>query len=328
MEVSSDVSSWAWGGFIAFVLVMLALDLGVFHRKAHAVRPKEALIWSLVWISLALAFSGGVLHFMGHEKALLFLTAYLVEKSLSVDNIFVFVIVFSSMRIQPHLQHRVLFWGILSALILRAVMIFAGIELLERFQWLMYVFGFFLVVTGIRLFAKSDEEEHPEEGWAFKTIRRFLPSTNQFHGQQFFAIENGRRVVTPLFMGLILLELTDVLFAVDSIPAVFAVTLDPFIVFTSNIFAILGLRAMYFLLANLVDKFAYLKVGLAAVLVFVGTKMLIHHWVPIPALISLGVIATILTMAVVYSLYDAKKHTPRKPPGTSIDPEPERQQPV
>jgi tellurite resistance protein TerC len=301
------VSPYAWGGFITFVLIMLALDLGVFHRKAHAVSSREALTWTGVWIALAMMFAAGVWFFMGPEKAALFVTAYVVEESLSVDNMFVFVIVFKAMRVPAMYQHRVLFWGILSALILRAVMIFAGVELVQRFHWLMYVFGAFLVFTGIRLVWKKDEEEHPEKSWAFQTLRRVIPSTSKIDGQKFFLIENGRRVATPLFMALILLELTDILFAVDSIPAVFGVTLDRFIIFTSNIFAILGLRSLYFSLANLMDKFSHLKIGLAGILMFVGAKMLIEGVYKISSVVSLAVILTMLVMSIVYSIHYARR---------------------
>jgi tellurite resistance protein TerC len=307
MAVASVGNPGLWIGFIVFVLAMLALDLAVFHRKAHAVRFREALIWSGVWVTLALVFNAGVWWHFGSQQGIEFLTGYLVEKSLSVDNIFVFLVIFSALAIPPADQHRVLFWGILTALVLRAAMIFAGVSLLDRFHWLIYVFGGFLILTGIKLFVQRGREEHPEQGWAMRTLRRLIPSTSRLDGHRFFTVENGRRVATPLFMALILIEITDVVFAIDSIPAILAITTDPFIVFTSNIFAILGLRSLFFLLAGLVDRFRYLKVGLSGVLIFVGAKMLIAEKVKIPALVSLTVIAAILATAVLASLYASRR---------------------
>jgi tellurite resistance protein TerC len=300
-------SAYLWVGFIVFVLLMLALDLGVFHRKTHAIGVKEALGWSAVWISLALGFNLGLYLAFGEKVAIEFLTGYLIEKSLSIDNIFVFVIVFSSLSVPLAYQHRVLFWGILGALGLRAVMIFAGTAMLSRFHWLIYVFGAFLILTGIKLFLTRNQEEDPQSSWLMKNARRFIPSTHQFDGDKFFTIEKGKHVATPLFMALILVEVTDVIFAVDSIPAIFAVTLDPFIVFTSNIFAIMGLRSLFFLLANLVDKFAYLKVGLSGVLIFVGAKMSLVDVYKISSLVSLSVIALLLGSSIVASLIHAKR---------------------
>ncbi len=291
-----------WSGFIVFVLAMLAVDLGIFHRKSHVVGLREAATWSAVWIGLALTFNLFVwLHF-GGERGVEFLTGYLIEKSLSVDNIFVFVVIFSALGIPALHQHRVLFWGIVSALAMRAGMIFAGAALLARFHWLMYVFGAFLILTGAKLYAQRGKEMHPEDGWAMKVARRLIPSTPRLDGDRFFTLENGRRLATPLFMALLLVEITDVIFAVDSIPAIFAITRDPFIVFTSNIFAILGLRSLFFLLAGVVDKFRYLKTGLAAVLVFVGVKMTIVEFWKIPPFVSLAVIVGILGVAVGASL--------------------------
>jgi tellurite resistance protein TerC len=294
MEFQSIGSPSLWIGFFVFVLAMLALDLGVFHRKAHIVSFKEALGWSLAWISLALAFNVGVYFWFGEKPAVEFLTGYLIEKSLSIDNIFVFVVIFSAFKIPALYQHRVLFWGIIGALVMRAGMIFAGTAMLARFHWLIYVFGAFLIITGIRLYLQRNHDEKPADSWAIKMARRFIPSTTRFDGDKFFTVEDGKKVATPLFMALILVEITDVIFAVDSIPAIFAVTNDPFIVFTSNIFAILGLRSLFFLLADLVDKFVYLKVGLSAVLVFVGAKMMLIDIYKIPSLVSLVVIALLL----------------------------------
>jgi tellurite resistance protein TerC len=306
MELQTVGSPALWMGFIAFVLAMLALDLGVFHRSAHVVRFKEALTWSAVWVGLALLFNAGIWWKFGAEAGVQFLTGYLIEKSLSIDNIFVFVIVFSALRIPALYQHRVLFWGILSALVLRAAMIFAGVAMLQRFHWLIYVFGAFLIFTGIKLFLNRNQEEHPENSGIMRWARRVIPASSSFDGHHFFTKENGRRLATPLLMALILVEVTDVIFALDSIPAIFAVTQDPFLVFTSNIFAILGLRSLFFLVAGMVEKFSYLKVGLSAVLVFVGAKMTLVDVVKVPAFVSLAVIATLIGGSVVASLLKAR----------------------
>jgi tellurite resistance protein TerC len=291
-----------WLGFLAFVVFMLALDLGVFHRKAHTVGFREALTWSSVWVALSLLFNVGLAWRFGSERALEFFSGYLIEKSLSIDNIFVFVVIFSALRVPAVDQHRVLFWGIISALALRAALIFAGVALLQQFHALFYVFGAFLILTGLRLFAQRNKTEHPEDSPAMRLARRLIPSTPHPHGSRFFAVEGGRRLATPLFMALVLVEISDVIFAIDSIPAVFAVTDDPFIVFTSNIFAILGLRSMFFMLAGAIEKFRYLKIGLAGVLVFVGTKMMLENLFPIPALSSVLVIALIMLIAGIASL--------------------------
>jgi tellurite resistance protein TerC len=296
-----------WGGFVAFVIAMLALDLGVFHRQAHVVGFREALGWSVTWIGLALLFDAFVAWRFGAQLGVEFLTGYLIEKSLSVDNIFVFLVIFSGLGIPLQSQHRVLFWGILSALVLRAVMIFAGAAMLARFHWLIYVFGAFLIFTGIKLFVNRGKEEHPERSALMRLARRWIPSTPALHGERFFVRENGRWLATPLFMALIIVEIADVIFAVDSIPAIFAVTSDPFIVFTSNIFAILGLRSLFFLVAGLVDKFVYLKVGLAAVLVFVGAKMTLIDFVEIPALVSLAAVLALLGSAMLASWWVARR---------------------
>jgi tellurite resistance protein TerC len=291
MDMATVGSPWLWAGFIAFVIAMLALDLGVFHRRDRPVRSREALVWSLVWIGLALVFGAGVWWRFGASLGMEFLTGYLVEKSLSVDNLFVFVVLFRTLAIPPAFQHRVLFWGVLSALVLRAAMIVGGTALLARFEWFMYVFGGFLLITGVKLLLTRNEEPHPEKNAAFRWFRRVLPTTPRFHGHAFFAREQGKLVVTPLFIALAFIEVSDVIFAVDSIPAVFAVTRDPFIVFTSNIFAILGLRSLYFLLANMVERFTYLKPALSAVLIYVGVKMLIADFVHVAPAVSLAVIA-------------------------------------
>ncbi len=309
MDTASVGSPALWAAFLAFVLAMLALDLGVFHRKAHAVGHREAAIWTAVWIGLALLFDAWVWRAFGPERGVEFLTGYVVEKSLSIDNVFVFLVVFSSLGIPATHRHRVLFWGILGALALRAAMIFAGAALLGRFHGLVYAFGLFLVLTGVKLFRDRHETPHPENGLVMRLTRRWIPSTPRLHGARFVAVENGRRVATPLLLSLLLVEATDVVFAVDSIPAVFAVTEDPFIVFTSNIFAILGLRSLFFLLAGLVDRFRYLKVGLAAVLVFVGAKMTAVDLVKVPPALSLGVIAILLGASVAASLWASSRES-------------------
>jgi tellurite resistance protein TerC len=307
MSIETIGSPALWSAFILFVVAMLALDLGVFHKKSHAVGFREAAIWSGVWISLALVFNAILWAAFGSQKGVEFLTGYLIEKSLSVDNIFVFVVIFSAVGIPAALQHRVLFWGIVTALVLRAAMIFGGVALLARFHWLIYVFGAFLILTGVKLFLQRNHEANPTESTFMRWMAKVVPSTKRLDGARFFTIENGKRVATPLFTALVLIEVTDVIFALDSIPAIFAVTTDPFIVFTSNIFAILGLRSLFFLLAGLVDKFRYLKVGLAAVLVFVGAKMALVDFVKLPSLVSLAVIATLLGASVVASLVAARR---------------------
>jgi tellurite resistance protein TerC len=296
-----------WAGFIGFVLAMLALDLGVFHRQAHAVTLREAAAWSLVWIALALAFNGLVVHWFGVEKGLEFLTGYLIEKALAVDNIFVFYAIFAYFAVPSALQHRVLFWGVLGALVLRAVLILAGAALLEKFHWVMYVFGAILLFTAFKLVAMSEEGFHPERNPVYRWFRRLVPCVNEYHGARFTVLEAGKRHATPLLLVLVLIEWTDVVFAVDSIPAIFAVTSDPFLVFTSNIFAILGLRSLFFLLSGVIGKFHLLKLALAAVLAFVGAKMLLLDVFEIPIVASLGVIAGLIAAGVVGSLLFPRK---------------------
>ncbi|MEZ4271235.1 MAG: TerC family protein [Myxococcota bacterium] len=291
-----------WIGFTVLVLVLLALDLGVFHRKAHAVGVREALIWTVIWISLALIFNVGVYYWFGSDRALEFLTGYVIEKALSVDNLFVFLVIFSYFSVPAVLQHRVLFWGILGALIMRAAFILLGAALLQTFHWVIYVFGGFLIITGIKLLVQRESEVHPERNPMLRVVRRLVPVVTDYRGTHFFVREAGRLHATPLLMVLVVVEATDVVFAVDSIPAIFAVTADPFIVYTSNIFAILGLRALYFALAAVMGRFHYLKVGLALVLAFVGTKMLIADLYKIPIVVSLSVVLGLLTLSVVASL--------------------------
>jgi len=291
-----------WAAFIAFVVAMLAVDLGIFHRKAHVVSFREALSWSVVWVTCSLLFSAFIWHRFGSDRGLEFLTGYVIEYSLSIDNIFVFVLVFSALKIPLLYQHRVLFWGILSALIMRAGMIFAGTALIAKFHWIIYVFGGFLIFTGIKIFLNRNQEESLEDSSVLKLVKRFVPTSTKLDSEHFFTVEDGKRVATPLFLALVLVEISDVIFAVDSVPAIFAITSDPFIVFTSNIFAILGLRSLFFLLAGLVDKFRYLKIGLAVVLVFVGVKMCIVDFYKIHPAISLLVIIGTLTTSIVASI--------------------------
>ncbi|HMQ34706.1 MAG TPA: TerC family protein [Chloroflexaceae bacterium] len=320
-----DGMIWLWVGFNLFVLAMLAIDLGVFHRTAHEVSVKEAAIWSVVWISLALAFNGLLYLFWERlvpgssytagEAGLAFLTGYLIEKALSVDNIFVFVLIFTYFSVPAKYQHRVLFWGILGALVMRGAMIFAGAALIYRFHWVIWIFGVFLIFTGIRMAMSKDEKLEPEKNPVIKLFRRFMPVSEQYDGQKFFTVKNGVRMATPLFLVLLMVETTDLVFAVDSIPAIFAVTQDPFIVYTSNVFAILGLRALYFVLAGVIHKFHYLKLGLSVVLAFVGVKMLLPDLTAallgvsykIPTGVSLSVVATIISVAVAASLMRARR---------------------
>jgi tellurite resistance protein TerC len=309
-------SIWLWISFNLFVLFMLALDLGVFHRKSHAISTREAIIWSLVWISLSLIFNTIIYFFWdrmvpgsdytNREAALAFLTGYLIEKSLSVDNIFVFILIFSFFAVPDAYQHRVLFWGILGALVMRGILIAAGAALLNQFHWIIYVFGAFLIFTGIRMARHQDEEIKPQHNPVVKFFRKIMPVTEGFEKDKFFVRRAGTIMATPLFLILLIVESTDLVFAVDSIPAIFAVTRDPFIVYTSNVFAILGLRALYFLLANVMDKFQYLKLGLSVVLTFIGVKMVIVDFYHIPVGASLAVVAGILTISIVASLWKSR----------------------
>jgi tellurite resistance protein TerC len=318
-------SIWMWVGFNLFVVALLALDLGVFHRKAHAVSVKEATIWSVVWISLAMIFNLGIYLFWGSmspaspysngDAALAFFTGYLIEKSLSVDNIFVFVLIFSYFSVPAKYQHRVLFWGILGALVMRAILILVGAALIKEFHWIIWIFGAFLIFTGIKMALHKNEQIHPEDNPLVKLVRRFMPVTESYHGSRFLVRHAGKLLATPLFLVLLIVESTDLVFAVDSIPAIFAVTQDPFIVYTSNVFAILGLRSLYFLLAGVMHKFHYLKLGLSMVLTFVGVKMLTPDLsaliagvsFKIPTVVSLGVVAAILAVAVAASLARARR---------------------
>lgn len=301
MDIVHTGSPLLWVGFTAFVLAMLALDLGVFHRKTHEVPVREALAWTAVWVSLALSFNVGIYFWFGLERALEFLTGYVIEQALSVDNLFVFIVIFQVFAVPPRLQHRVLFWGILGALVMRAVFIVLGAALIESFHGVIYLFGAFLLFTGIKLLVQRGEEVHPERNPLFRLFRRFVPSVREYREGNFTVVEGGKRYATPLLLVLVAIEATDIVFAVDSIPAIFAVTTDPFIVYTSNIFAILGLRSLYFALAGMMGKFHYLKFGLSLVLVFVGTKMLVAGIYKVPILVSLCVIVALLGGSIVVS---------------------------
>lgn len=307
---------WMWGAFIAFVLAMLALDLFVFGgSKVHKVSVKEAASWSLVWISLALLFNAGMWWYLtgtagaeiADRKALEFFTGYLIEKSLSVDNVFVFLLIFTAFNVPAEFQRRVLVYGVLGALVMRAVMILAGAWVVQEFSWVLYLFGAFLVITGVRMLFVAEEEPDMTQNPVLKIARKYLRVTDDHHGEKFVVKKNGIRYFTPLFLVLVLVEISDVVFAVDSIPAIFAITTDPFIVFTSNIFAILGLRALYFLLADMADRFHLLQYGLALVLTFIGTKMLIMPWFHMPIAISLTVVTVLIAGSVVASLYVSRK---------------------
>lgn len=296
------VDIYIWIGFLAFVFVMLALDLGVFHRKSHEVKIKEALIWTAIWIFMAMLFNYGIYVFMGEVKALEFLTGYVIEKSLSVDNLFVFIMIFTYFNVNPKYQHKILFWGILGALVMRAIFIFAGVALITKFHWIIYIFGGFLVFTGIKMLFHKDENIEPDKNPLVRLFKKFMPVTTVQEGDRFFLKIDGKTFATPLFVVLLLVEFTDLIFAVDSIPAILAITNDTFIIFTSNVFAILGLRALYFALAGITQYFHYLKYGLSAILVFVGVKMLIVDYYKVPIVYSLSTILGILIISVVLSL--------------------------
>lgn len=299
-----------WVGFFVFVAVMLCLDLFVFHKDAHEVKFREAVLFSVFWIGLALLFNVGIYFYLGHQKALEFLTGYVIEKSLSVDNLFVFIMLFSFFQIKGKYQHKILFWGIMGAIVIRGIFIFAGVALIQQFAWIIYVFGAFLIITGLKMAFQKEAEVHPENNPAIKLIQKFIPITHDHEDGKFFLKKNGRWTATTLFVVLVTVETTDIVFAVDSIPAILAISHDPFIVFTSNIFAILGLRALYFALAGMMQMFHYLKYGLAAILVFVGAKMIAAHHYKIPIAFALGVIAAILAISILASYMFPKKDPP------------------
>ncbi len=297
-----DVAPWVWVTFLTVVVVLLVADLLLVHKTAHVITTKAAAIESSIWISIGVSFTFVVWGVWGGQAAGEYISGYLIEKSLSVDNVFVWAIIMSYFAVPRAFQFRVLFWGVFGALVLRFIFILVGVQLLESFEWMLFVFGGFLIVTAIRLLRHDDEEIHPENNPILKLMRKVVPSTNEYHGQKMFIKENGKKLATPLFAVLVVIETSDVIFAVDSIPAILAVSRDTFIVFSSNAFAILGLRALYFLLADLRDKFDYLQPGLAVILAFVGTKMILAEWYHIPTFISLGVIALVLTVAIVASI--------------------------
>lgn len=298
-----------WVAFLVAILALLALDLGVFHRRSHGVSTREALWWSIVWVALSLSFNGFIYYRFGYEPALEFLSAYLIEKALSVDNLFVFIVIFRYMDVRPQVMHRVLFAGILGALVLRGTFIVVGIELIEAVSWIIYFFGAFLVWTGVKLLFTSDEDVDPSGNLAYRVARKILPLTRRYHGDKFLIRRKGKLKATPLLIVLLMIETSDVVFAIDSIPAVFGISRDPFIVFTSNVCAVLGLRAMFFLLSNVLDKFAYLKFGLGLVLAYIGGKMLVAEGlfgliepVHVPIGISLGIVAGLIAGSIVISL--------------------------
>jgi tellurite resistance protein TerC len=296
-----------WTGFNVFVLGMLALDLGVFHKKSSEISVKEALVWTGVWITLAMLFNFFVYQYFGRQQAIEFFTGYIIEKSLSVDNIFVIIMIFSYFHVPTSYQHKVLFWGILGALVMRVIFIFAGIELIHRFHWLIYIFGSFLIITGIRMVLSAEVKLEPEKNPVVKLVRKFLPVTPSFDGDKFFVRRGAKLWATPLFVVVILIETTDLIFAVDSIPAILAITDNSFIVYTSNVFAILGLRSLYFALSGIEKIFHYLKYGLAAILVFVGSKMCLTDYYKIPIELSLAIIVSVLIFAVLASMLFPQK---------------------
>lgn len=302
-----------WVIFSVLILIMMFLDLGVFNKNAHEITVKEAVLWSCVWIGLALMFNLGVYFFMGEKSGLEFLSGYLIEKSLSVDNIFVFVVIFKYFKVPPKYQHKTLYWGIIGAVIMRGIFIAAGIALLNMFSWLIYVFGAFLIVTGIKLgLQKSDNKIEPGRNPVIKLLRKFIPVVDTYQGEKFFVRKMGKLVGTPLLLVLIVIESTDLIFAVDSIPAILAISKDPFIVYSSNIFAILGLRSLYFALAGIMDYFRYLNIGLAFILCFVGIKMVLSDIYHISIEVSLSVIALVLFISIIASLYAEKKEIENK----------------
>jgi tellurite resistance protein TerC len=302
-----NVPLWGWAALLAGITVLLVGDLLIVHRRPHAVSFREAAIESSVWIAIGVSFTGVVALWLGGDAAGEYITGYLIEKSLSIDNVFVWAVLFSYFAVPREYQFRVLFWGIFGALVMRAIFIFAGVALLERFEWVLYIFGAFLVVTAIRIARHQETEVHPERNPVLKLMQRIVPSTNEYDGQKMFTRRTGKRLATPLFIVLVLVETTDVVFAVDSVPAILAVSREPFIVFSSNAFAILGLRALYFLLAGMAGKFRYLNIGLGVILGFVGIKMIIAEWYHAPTWLSLGVIAIALAVAIVTSLRADKR---------------------
>jgi tellurite resistance protein TerC len=311
------VNSWTlWIGFNVLVLLLLALDLGVLHRHAKAISLREATAWSIIWVVVALLFNAGMLFWYGPGEqrsapALQFFTGYLIERALSIDNIFVFLVLLNYFAVEPRYQYRVLFWGILGALLMRGAMIAAGVAIISRFHWVLYVFGAFLVWTGIKLLMHKPEDIHPEQNPVLRWVRKHVPLTKEYHGQKFFVRQEGLWRATPMFLVLIVVETTDLAFALDSIPAIFAITTDPFIIYSSNVFAILGLRALYFMLAGAMPYFRYLNVGLSVVLIFIGLKMLLENWLHIPILAALAIVGGVLLLSVLASLAAAVREKKR-----------------
>ena len=302
--VITALPPWAWGAFFVFIVAMLALDLGVFQRNSHEIKMREAIAWCAVWLSLALAFNGALWWWRGAETGQQFLAAYLVELCLSIDNVFVFILVFGYFKVAARYQHRVLFWGIVGAVVMRAAFILLGVSVIQRFHWVLYIFGAFLIYTGVKMALprKETDEIDPEHNPAVRLFRRYFPVTARFQEGRFFVREEGRLAATPLFIVLLVVETTDLVFALDSLPAVLAITKDGFVALTSNIFAILGLRSLYFALSGIMQLFRFLKVGLAVILVFIGVKMLIEHWVDISITTSLGVIGGVIATSVLMSV--------------------------
>jgi tellurite resistance protein TerC len=316
MEETTLASPSLWLGFAALVTVMLAVDLGIFHRKAHEVRPREALVWTGVWVALAFVFNGFVWWKFGEQAGQEFLTGYALEKALSVDNLFVIYAVFTAFAVPPQHQHRILFWGIVGAIVMRAAMVFAGSSLLQTFHWLFFVFGGFLVVTGVKMLVRKDERPHPEKSRLLRVLRRFVRVTDTLHGGKMIVRTEGALAVTPLLVALLVIEASDAVFAIDSIFAILAVTLDPFVVLTSNIFAILGLRSLYFVLAGAAQRFRYVQPGLALVLVFVGVKMAVSEFVKIPVLVSLAIIVVLVGGSLIASAFrNRRERSVREAPG-------------
>lgn len=302
-----ETSFLVWSIFVIFILLVLALDLGVFHKKSHSVGFKESIMWSIVWIVMALIFAVVLFFWRGQEDMMLYLTGYVIEKSLSVDNLFVFLLIFSFFRIPGEYQHKILFYGILGALVMRAFFIWAGIAVLQKFHWVIYIFGALLIVSGIKMLLPEKGDVNLEDKWIIKATKRLFPTTHDFHGDRFFVKLDGKWWVTPLFITLIFVEFSDLVFAVDSIPAIIGITDDPFLVFTSNVFAILGLRSLYFALKGFADIFHYLKYGLSFILVFIGIKLLISGVFHMPVSVTMGVIFGVLLISVLLSLLTQKR---------------------
>jgi tellurite resistance protein TerC len=313
-----------WIFFNIFVLIAVALDLGAFHRRPHRIGLREAAIWSAAWVALSILFGMGVFWFLGRQPALEFFTGYLIEKALSIDNLFLFLVIFRTFSVDERVQHRLLAWGVLGALVMRGIMIAMGAALVARFAWIMYVFGAFLVYAGIHMLLMRTRETHPEQSKIFQLASKHLRVTHQYHGERFFVRANKQLFATPLFLVLLVVEITDITLAVDSIPAIFGITQDAFIVYTSNVFAILGLRAIYFLLAGALRRLRYLTVGLSGVLIFIGAKMIAEPWIDVPVLISLGVVAGILLVALIVSLMSPAPAVAAEQGGAKITPGPDR----